>query len=210
MIPAVVVLAAKVAVADHSGVIEYRIHQTSQIDGGPIHKRDDIAMVVVADGDRIVGVRIFNYVENGKQQSAQTKASLAASLTGETRRFAAPFDARSFADYSYTVEGSTVHFRGIKRDAFHGDGTFTVDGAGHVTQITYSPDVLQQFATSESVAQARGEVLPGFWATTTTVTSIQGHYLIFHGGASSTLVQSGFRRFADREKALRDLDALQE
>jgi len=210
VVPAIVSQAATVAAGDHAGIIEYRVRQIGQVDGGPFHQHDDISIAVVTDGDKVVRVRVLSYVQDGAQQSDAAKAQVQSQLENGTERFANPFDVRSFADYSFSVDGSTVHFVSLKRDADHGDGWFQVDATGHVTKMTYTPDVMPKYVSSATVTLQRGAVLPGFWATTSSVTSFKGHYLFIHGGATFTTLQSTFRRFNDRKAALADLASLQE
>lgn len=210
IVPPIVVTAANLAAADRSGIVEYRVRQTAEIDGGPIHERDDITIVVVADGGEVVKVRVLAFTADGKVQSDAARRKVETQVQADKSRFATPFDTRSLPDYSFAVDGSTIRFVSLKRDGEHGDGWFRVDADGHVVAMTYAPNVMPQYASSGSVTVDRAAVLPGFWATTTSVSTFAGHYLFIHGAATFTTRESGFRRFGDRAAALADLAALQE
>jgi hypothetical protein len=198
VVPAVVVQAASVALHDRQGVIGYRIHQTSAIDGGPFHQHDDVLMVVVADGPNIVKVRVLHFTENGAELSDKRKTQLANDLlAGQAKGgFAVPFDSRHFPEYTYSVSGPIVSFKAIVRNADHGDGTFQVDAGGHVVRMVYKPDTLPKYANWGSVTVDRAEVVPGFWATTRSDSRYRGGLGFIRGGGSFVADMDGYRRFA--------------
>jgi hypothetical protein len=207
--PAIVAQAAAVAEHDHQGIIAYRIHQVGAMDGGPIHHRTDVLMMVIADGEKIVRVRVLRFQEDGSEQSDERKAQLATDLlAGQAGGgFAVPFDRRHLAEYSYASANDSVAFTSRVRDADHGDGSFQVDGGGHVTRMTYVPDALPKFAATGRVIVERAEALPGFWATLRSQSTFSGSILLIRGTASTVTEMDDYRRFATLADAERALDA---
>lgn len=203
MLPPLVAQAAAVAERDHAGAIVYRIHQVSAMDGGPIHRHGDVVIEAASDGRSIVRVRVLRYLLNGAEQSAADRDALARQLLdGQAKGgFAVPFDSDHTAEYDYTVSGSTVHFTSLRRDAEHGDGSFTVDASGHVTGMTYVPDVFPKYVSSGTVTDTRAEVIPGFWASVRNDTEYAGRYLFVKGRASVVTEMTGYRRYPSRAEA---------
>jgi len=203
MIPAIVAHAASVAERDRAGAIVYRIHQTTAMDGGPLHRHADVVIVAAADGPNLVKVRVLRYLADGAEQSDAKKRDLERQLlAGQAGGgFAVPFDSRHTADYDYTADAGTVRFQSLRRDVDHGDGTFTVDGAGHVTAMRYVPDVFPKYVRSGTVSDTRAEVLPGFWASVRNDQEYDGQYLFIKGHASVVTEMSGYRRYTSRAAA---------
>jgi len=171
---------------------------------------EGVELAAVFEGDPVVDVRVKQQLQNGRETSAVKNEMLAGqieSMTGKDQ-FATPFDARHFPEYAYTPDGATrVRFVSRVRDASHGDGTFTVDGFGHVVSMTYTPDAFPRYATRGSVDVQRAQVLPNFWATIHQVQRYEGGYGFIRGGGTVELTQSGFRRFATRKAAIAAVDA---
>lgn len=203
MVPAIVAQAAAVAERDRVGAIVYRIHQTTAMDGGPLHRRAEVVIEAAADGPNLVKVRVLRFLADGTEQSDAKKRDLGRQLLdGQAKGgFAVPFDSRHTAEYAYTAGAGTVQFVSLRRDADHGDGAFTVDAAGHVTGMRYVPDVFPKFVSSGSVTDARAEVLPGFWATVRNDQEYDGQYLFIKGHASVVTEMSGYRRYGSRAAA---------
>ncbi len=203
MIPAIVVQAAAVAAHDRAGIVTYRIHQVSAMDGGPLHRHGDVTIAVVADGPSLVKVRVLTYVVDGHDQSDQQKRDLAAQLlAGQSKGgFAVPFDSRHLHEYGFAADGSAVRFRSLRRDASHGDGTFEVDASGHVLRMSYVPDVFPKYVTSGTVSDVRAEVLPGFWASVRSDQEWDGRYLFIKGHASVVTEMTAYRRYPNRAAA---------
>jgi len=203
MVPAIVAQAAAVAERDRVGAIVYRIHQTSAMDGGPLHRHADVVIEAAADGPNLVKVRILRYFADGSEQSDATKRDLERQLlTGQAKGgFAVPFDSRHLSEYDYTAGAGTVRFLSLRRDAEHGDGSFTVDAAGHVTGMRYVPDVFPKYVNAGSVTDTRAEVLPGFWASVRNDQEYDGRYLFIKGHASVVTEMSGYRRYSSRAAA---------
>ena len=173
------------------------------MDGGPLHKRVDVVIEAASDGRALVRVRVLRYAMDGKEQGDDDKRKLEAQLLdGQSKGgFAVPFDEAHTGEYAYAVSGSTVAFTSLRRDANHGDGTFVVDAAGHVTTITYVPNVYPRFVSSGSVTDERAEVMPGFWASTRSDAEFGGRYLFIKGRASVVTEMSGYRRYPTRAAA---------
>jgi len=203
MVPAIVARAAAVAERDRAGAIVYRIHQTSAMDGGPLHRRADVVIEAAADGPDLVKVRVLRYLADGAEQSDAKKRDLERQLlAGQAAGgFAVPFDSRHVGEYEYAADGRTVRFRSLRRDAAHGDGDFTVDAAGHVTAMRYVPDVFPKYVRSGTVSDARAEVLPGFWASVRNDQEYDGRYLFIKGHASVVTEMSRYRRCISRAAA---------
>lgn len=201
-VPAVVEQAARVAAADHAGIVGFRIEQISHVDGGPIHRSADVVLVAAYENDRLIRVRVLKYVDNGKDAGAAARAELEAQLSKHGEGFAVPFDARHFEEYAYDpVDASTVRFTSPLHDGRHGEGTFTVSTGSHVTELRYRPFVLPEHATSGTVEESRAEVLPGFWATTRSIQRYTGRYLLIRGSGEITTTESQFARYASRAAA---------
>ncbi len=203
MVPALVVQAAAVAARDHAGSIVYRIHQTTAMDGGPMHEHADVVLEVAAEGPSLVKVRVLRFLSNGADASEQKKRELEQKLlAGQSGGgFAVPFDSRHTGEYDYAAEAGSVRFTSLRRDANHGDGTFTVDAIGHVTGMRYVPDVFPRYVKSGNVTDMRAEVLPGFWASVRNDQEYDGQYLFIKGHASVLTEMSAYRRYSNRAAA---------
>lgn len=203
MVPAIVVQAAAVAARDHTGSIVYRIHQSTAMDGGPMHRRADVVLQVAAEGPVLVKVRVLRFLADGADQSAEKKRELERQLLDGQKKggFAVPFDARHTSEYDYSAEANTVRFLSLRRDADHGDGSFAVDAKGHVTQMRYVPDVYPRYVKRGTVTDTRAEVLPGFWASVLNDAEYDGQYLFIKGHASVITEMSGYRRYPNRAAA---------
>ncbi|MHB8231218.1 MAG: hypothetical protein ACYDG0_10640 [Vulcanimicrobiaceae bacterium] len=198
-VPPIVERAARLAARDHREIVGYRVEQRSHYAAGFIHGDSDVVLAVAFEGDRLLKVRVLRDVQNGRPASAADRAAIERQIAAANPAdgFAVPFDARHFGEYRFTGAGpSTVAFHSLVRDARHGDGTFTVDAAGDVVQMTYVPDVLPKYATGGTVEERRAPVLPGFWATVREVQRYVGHYGPLHGSATVTSEESGFVRYA--------------
>ncbi len=203
MVPAIVVRAAEVAQHDRAGSIVYRIHQITAMDGGPMHEHADVVLEVAAQGPDLVRVRVLRFLSNGADVSAQKKRDLERQLlAGQSGGgFAVPFDSRHIGEYDYAADAGAVRFTSLRRDANHGDGSFTVDASGHVTGMRYVPDIFPRFVKSGNVTDTRAEVLPGFWASVRNDQEYDGQYLFIKGHASVVTEMSAYRRYSDRAAA---------
>ncbi|MGH8163792.1 MAG: hypothetical protein ACREP1_05595 [Rhodanobacteraceae bacterium] len=209
-VPAIVERAAQLAAHDRQGVVAYRMHRTSELHAGLYHRSDDVELVAVFDGERLVTVRVLRDQTDGKDNGDAAKAQLARSLEQNVpdTGFAVPFDARHFGEYRYAVDGPrSVRFVSLERDARHGAVTFSVDATGAVVRLSYSPNVLPKYATSGTIVDDRAQVVPAFWATVREQQRYDGRYGPFHGSAIVTSDESGFRRFSDAAEAVRTVDS---
>ncbi|MDQ2663872.1 MAG: hypothetical protein M3Y18_07560 [Candidatus Eremiobacteraeota bacterium] len=208
-LPPAVTRAADAAASDHNGIVGYRIVQRSAIDGGPIHRRDEVELAAAFDGPTLLKIRVIRHVQNGSISSDVDNAKLATQLQqgSASGGFAVPFDRRHLSEYVYVANGGNVRFTSIRQDANHGNGEFSVDSGGHVFEMTYAPSRLPQYAKRGTVTLQRGEVLPGFWATLHQTQTYTGSFGFIHGAAVVNVDQSHFRHFADQVAALAALAA---
>lgn len=209
-VPALVALAAERTQRFERGIVGFRLHRVFDVHAGPYRRHDDMELAGVYEDGRLVHVRVLHQQVGGRETDAQTKAQTAASYEHPSPLdvFARPYDPAHLAEYSYEPAGAdTVRFRALAQDAAHGDGTFTVDAAGDVVSVQYSPVVMPRYARSGTVTDERAEVLPGYWAATKETHHYGGRYAIFAGGADVTIEQSRFVRFASEAQAIAALDA---
>ena len=82
-VPAIVVRAATLAERDRTGAIVYRIHQTSAMDGGPLHRHADVVIEAAAFGPDLVKVRVLRYLADGAEQSDDKKRDLRSGPTSD-------------------------------------------------------------------------------------------------------------------------------
>lgn len=202
-VPAIVVRAANLSAGDHAGIVGYRILQRSAVDGGPIHRREEVELAVIFDGPVLIKVRVFRHVTNGTASSDGDNLALASRLEHASAGvgFAVPFDRRHLNEYAYMVTGSTVRFRPQRANATHAGGEFTLDSLGHVTEMTYTPSTLPRYAKRGRIAIQRGEVLPGFWASIREEQKYTGAIGFIKGAAEVNIQQSHFHQYATRESA---------
>lgn len=209
-VPAIVVKAAQRTQAAQRGIVGLRLHRVFDVHAGPYHRHDDLQFAAVYQDGTLVKVRILSQQIGGKDADAAANAQTAQKYEHPAPAdvFRAPFDPRYLQDYSYEqVDAATVRFKTLVRDSAHGDGTFTVDPAGHVTAYRYSPAAMPQYAKTGTVSGSRAPVLPGYWATTKETQQYSGRYAIFGGGADVSIEQSGFVRFSALDQALSALAA---
>lgn len=205
-VPQIVTRAADRALHDHHGIVGYRLQQITELHAARFYKRsDNFVMAAVFDGDQLIGIRVLQFTQNGREATAEEKTAIKSSLerASVAPGFAVPFDARHFAEYNYVQIGaSSVRFTSLARDARHGDGVFTENAQGDVIRMSYVPDVLPPHADAGTITIERSEVLPGFWATATETQHYQGHYGPFQGYGEILTKERDFRRFQNRAAAL--------
>ena len=116
-----------------------------------------------------------------------------------------PYDPRYLQEYSYdkvapAPDGPAgtmvVSFSSPLHDEEHGTGDMTIDPAGHVLRLTYTPNVMPSHATSATTTQYSEEVLPGVWLVTRVEGQFSGRIMAFGGNATLDEVESHFRRFS--------------
>lgn len=208
IVPPPVALAATLAARDHLGVIGYRVTRKSNLAAGPYHRRDDVALAVIFQNDRLIGIRVLHDNIDGRPASDAQKDALIKQLTAKNpHAVAVPFDARHFNEYHYSAHGARVKFTSTVNDVNHADGFFDVGPNGAVKYIAYVPRKLPRFATDGLVREIRAPVLPNFWATVKSAESYDGRYLLFRGHGEFVTVNSDFHRFATVDSAKRWLQA---
>lgn len=190
------------------GVIGFSLHRVLDVSAGFSHRHEDIVMHGIVRDGKVVRVRILSYTIDGRAAGADARAAMAQAYEnpGPGQRVALPFDPANFAQYRYRQDGpQTIAFTSNVRDAAHGDGTFTYDGADNVVSCTYAPNALPPHATAGVVVDRRLQVLPHYWAVTQETQEFKGRYGPFAGSASEEVDFSGFTRFPTLDRALSDL-----
>ena len=223
-VPAEVRHAAQVAQADRRGIVGFEIVWDTDAHGGPFHQTYHYRNAYIFDGERFVGARAIEKVDNGRVAGP-------ADLAGETRKiaenerskapgFADPFDDRHFPEYRFSrqpcdascLEGdTTVAFTGLLADVNHGDGRLLIDRDGHVRRMVYVPKVMPSFgrvkARDAVITIERGPVLPGYWATLKSTATYSGRYGFITGSATQTARFDHYRRYHSVDAALSALNS---
>lgn len=216
--------AAALAEGDHHGIIGYEISWDTEANGGPFHQRFHYLNAYVFDGERLLGARALEKVDNGhhagqSELDAETKR-IAQNEHAGGAGFAVPFDSRHFGEYHFTrttcdalcLDGDTiVAFASDIQDVNHGDGRMVIDRDGHVRRMEYVPKVKPAFgrvhAKDALVAIERAAVLPGFWATVKIESRFSGRMGFITGSATQTTQYEHYRRFRTDDAALAALQS---
>ena len=120
--------------------------------------------------------------------------------------FELPFDARYSGAYSYRQDSpQTIAFTSPLHDGAHGNGTFAYDADHNVVWYAYQPNALPPHASSGTILDRRGEVLPKYWAVTQETQQYRGSFGPFPGAAKEQVDFSDFSRFPDLQTALRSI-----
>ncbi len=184
------------------------MHRIFDVHGGFSRRHEDLVMNGIYDDGALVRVRVVNYSINGSAASASDVAGVEQSWNHPKPSdvFTPPFDARNFGAYDYQSGGtSAIGFTSAVHDAGHGSGSFSYDAQGNVVSYTFTPNVLPPHASSGEIADHRGEVLPGYWASTQETQQYRGSYGPFAAAGSIEVTYSDFHRFTDLPSALRSL-----
>jgi hypothetical protein len=201
--PALLAVAHRFA-ASSRGIVAFRLHRIFDVHAGFSSRHEDLLLNGVSQNGRVVRVHIISYTIDGKPADAATQTALENQYEhpapGQT--FALPFDPRYLSAYQYQIsQPGTIAFSSTLRDAAHGNGTFSYDGANNVVTYSYQPGALPQYAKSGTIADRRAEVLPGYWAVTQETQQYKGTYGPFPGAATVQITWSNFRRFSDLQSA---------
>jgi hypothetical protein len=202
--------------SERQGVTAFHCH-TDSLTRRPGHDASlDVQSGVLREGDRVVAVRIYNQIANGKPASADdlAKAQSDADQKLSSEEHWVPLREDQIADYK--IESGTcaqcspgyvaIAFTSLKRDENHGDGTMIVDPATrHIIRIDFVPGGLPKYVDKASVTIAFGRVLPDLWDVVEMRQHYAGHMLFISGGADITTSLTNYRRFASREEGLRAL-----
>lgn len=197
-VPAIVAQAAERTRVTERGVVAVRVHRIFDVHAGPSNRHDDMVFAAVYQDGVLVKMHVISQKIGGKDTDANAKAEIEQKYEhpAPTDVFKRPYDPKFLSDYTYeVVDANTIRFKGLVRDAAHGDGTFTVDRNADVVSVRYTPAALPQYSTKGTVTDQRAAVLSDYWATTNEVQQYSGHYLMFGGGASATLTFSEFQRY---------------
>lgn len=203
-VPAIVTQAAERTQTAERGIVGTRVRRVFDVHAGPYSRHDEMEFAAVYQDGQLIKMHIIYQRVGGKETDAATKADTERKYLHPAPGdlFERPYDPRHAGDYTFEVAGpQTVRFKTLVRDAGHGDGTFTVDGAYNVVSVQYAPAAMPQHATSGTVTDQREQVLPGYWAVTREVQQYSGRYAIFGGGATATITQGSFTRYPSAEAA---------
>lgn len=194
--------------ADVRGIIGMRRHFSTVINGGPIRHTELSDSGLLLKNGAYVDIRYYRIADDGRvlaatnvaQRNTQTNSDWSAGKVF----FKEPYDQRYVADYRFQRTASpalcgtaaAVAFSSAVKDTQHGDGTMCIDpSSARVTILLYVPNVLPPHASSGSVTETSGMVLPGVWYVTRIVETYSGHAVIIRGNATFTGVMDHFRRF---------------
>lgn len=197
--PAIVQIAQRVQ-SQEQGSVVYQLTRNFQVHAGPMHRTDQMEMLIASSDGKTVKARIVTDVIGGKAASAQTIAQTENQYEhpkpGDL--FHRPFDPRYLNEYTYQqVDSVTWKFTTLVKSSGTGDGTFTLDSAGNVVKYQYSPAVLPQYTSRGTVSDVRSQVLPNYWAVTQETQQYGGHYAIFGGGANVMIDYTQYRHYPD-------------
>ncbi len=210
--------AAELSVRDHKGIIGYESAFDTNMRGGPLHRSYHYRNAYLYNDERLVKARALYKDDNGHVADA-------AELNAETRKieseqgsgkvFAVPFDARHFSEYRYekgicagcSADEVAFKFTSLVQDEFHGNGSMTLDGRGHVMNLTYVPSVLPPHASKARVTIYRGAVLPDYWATVKSEGHYEGRYGFVRGSADMQSRNEHFHRFSSVDAAVAALNS---
>lgn len=209
--------AAELSVRDHTGIIGYESAFDTNMRGGPLHRAYHYRNAYLYNDERLVKARALYKDDNGHiadaaQLDAETRKI--ESEQGSGKVFAVPFDARHFSEYRYekgacagcAADEVAFTFTSLVRDEFHGNGSMTLDGRGHVVNLTYTPSVLPAHASKARITIYRGGVLPDYWATIRSEGHYEGRYGFVHGSADMQSRNEHFHRFSSVDAAVTALN----
>lgn len=206
--PALVNRAVAAYAVDVRGIIGMQRHFSTVINGGPMHHSELSDSSLLLDNGVYVDIRYYRIADDGRplaavkiaQRNTQTNSDWFAGKVF----FKEPYDRRYVADYRFqqTVSpglcgaATAVAFSSTVNDAQHGKGTMCIDPASaRVTKLSYVPNVFPPHASSGSVTETSGAVLPGVWYVTQIDETYSGRAFIIHGNATFTGTMDHFRRF---------------
>ncbi|MBV8245831.1 MAG: hypothetical protein JOZ38_07920 [Candidatus Eremiobacteraeota bacterium] len=210
MLPAVVSDIVQQTTRAESGVATAQYARTFDVHAGSAKRHDSLTFVGLYQNGDLVSVHITSDMLGGKsatpEQLAQAQSQYEHPQPADV--FRAPWDARYTADYTYRVaSATTIEFTSLVKDTAHGSGSFTIDAQNNVLTYQYTMSANWKYATLGTVSGQRAEVLPGYWATTHEVEQDTGRYGPVPGGATTDIVQSSFRKFANVTDAQRAMSA---
>jgi hypothetical protein len=210
-VPSVVLRASIAFDAATHGLVGMQRHFATALHGGFLThgERSDSGQLML-DG-RSVKIAYYSIERDGhtfsalqtQQRSDQANEDWAAGKVF----FKEPYDPRYLSDYSFgqpqakcgacPVGTLAVTFASAIHDSQHGSGVMYVDAANaHVVKLTYTPYVLPPHASSGSVTEIGGQVLPDLWYVVRIDETYRGHAFVIGGTGTFTGVFDHFRRFS--------------
>ncbi len=217
-VPSEVRHAAELSVQDHKGIIAYESVFDTTMHGGPLHRAYHYRNAYLYNDERLLKARALYKDDNGhiaNPAELETETRKIESEQDSGKVFAVPFDARHFSEYRYQkgtctgcLAGEEVfNFTSLVQDEFHGNGSMTLAGTGHVKTLTYVPRVLPPHASAARITVHRAQVLPGYWATVKSEGHYEGRYGFIHGSGDMQSRNEHYRRFNSVDAARAALDS---
>lgn len=216
-----VMLAAVRSLAqDRHGLVAFHWHY-DYVEKAPAHSKTEVVDSgrLRKDG-RLIAVRLYSQVSNGKTASASDLANAQAALDKQLPPddYKLPLDEATLADYQFATSAAAcdrcndgdvrVEFTSIVRDGDHADGSAIVDARrNRIVRLDFHPAVLPPHTDSGTVAMTFGPVLPDLWDLQEITARYDGHMLFLHGYANVVQTPSAYRRFATMDEATRALAA---
>ncbi|HTU70454.1 MAG TPA: hypothetical protein VMF11_09045 [Candidatus Baltobacteraceae bacterium] len=208
-VPAIVQAAAQTAASTSAGAVVFERHITILASAGPAHyeQRSD-AVLLMTNG----AYRRIHYLwidVNGRPldpaQTSRRDDQNNRDLEAGKDFFKEPFDGRYLADYRYAIvpcacsgNAVDVRFSSDVHDNQHGRGDMRIDpSTGRVLALSYSPNVLPEYATGGTIDETFGEPVPGLWTTVRSDSTYVGRVLFIPGRGTVTEVLDHFHRFTD-------------
>jgi hypothetical protein len=198
-------LAAQVAAPDIARPVTFTLEQRYDIRIGSFYRQQQAATFALAGaGGATVAARALAISNDGRAASDAARSKAEHDLLAAPP-FRQPFDERYLAEYAYDVHGDTVSFRALVRDAAHGDGSFDVDAAGHVTAMRYVPCAVAAPANAGMVVVERAELAGGYWGLSRLHAEYRGRKLFVSGTLVLDGTVSDVRVHASVDEALADM-----
>ena len=185
-------------------------HFATEIQGGPFrHREQSDSGFLMVDG-HYLKIAYYRIARDGKEfspadlesRNQQTNQDWAAGKI----YFKEPYDSRYLNEYTFALQDPcsscddgmvAVNFSSAIHDAQHGSGTMWIDAAtAHVERLMYTPNELPSHASTGTVTETSGQVLPGLWYVTRIDEHFEGHAFLFRGTGTFTATFDHFQRFA--------------
>lgn len=207
-VAAIVRRASETYVLEMHGFVGMERHFTTKLRGGPFeHGEQSDSGQLFRDG-KFVQIAYYRIVRDGQQltvsQVAQRNERANKDWAAGKVFFKEPYDPRYMSEYTFEASpecsGCSAGTQGIRfdssiRDGQHGAGVMYIDlKTGHVLKLTYIPNALPPHATSGTVTEVGGQVLPHLWHVSHITEVYQGHAFFFSGTGTFTGVFDHFRR----------------
>jgi hypothetical protein len=209
-VPPIVLRASATFAAAMRGVVGLQRHFTTELHAGPMtHEEESDSGLLMQDG-RFAKIAYYRILRDGnpfsasqiQQRNFQANEDWAAGKVF----FKEPYDQRYMSDYSFEQPqtgcpacppgAQAVSFTSAIHDAQHGSGVMYIDAStAHVVKLVYTAYVLPPHASSGSVTETGGQVLPDLWSVTRIDETYRGHAFVFSGLATFTGIFDRYHRF---------------